>query len=67
MSAKHKAFGYRPPPGPLATEVQGATAKHPDSSAGISADMLHEAAREDAARIAYAFCFVPCHRTLTLL
>lgn len=54
MSAEHKALGYRPPPGSLAAEAQAAAAKHPEASAGIPADTLREAAREDAARIAYA-------------
>jgi hypothetical protein len=52
MSAEHKALGYRPPPGSLAAEAQAAAAKHPEAHADVPADVLREAAREDAARIA---------------
>ncbi|KAK0446516.1 uncharacterized protein EV420DRAFT_1569716 [Desarmillaria tabescens] len=53
MSLQHKALGYRPPPGSLASEAQVAASKHPD---GISASppdtaSLREAALKDAARI----------------
>jgi hypothetical protein len=53
MSAEHKALGYRPPPGSLASEAQAAAAKHPHPDGHIDPNVLREAAREDAARIAY--------------
>jgi hypothetical protein len=52
MSAEHKALGYRPPPGSLAAEAQAAAAKHPDAHLDVDPNVLREAAREDAARIA---------------
>jgi hypothetical protein len=50
-SAEHKALGYRPPPGSLAAVAQEAAAQHPDASAGVPADQLAEAGRDDAPRI----------------
>jgi hypothetical protein len=50
MSEEHKRLGYRPPPDSIA-------AKHPNSSLGLDATTLREAARADAERIKYgAFC-----------
>jgi hypothetical protein len=51
MSAEHKALGYRPPPGSLAAEAQAAAAKHPDAHLDVDAEVLKEAAVEDAAKI----------------
>ena len=52
MSLEHKALGYRPPPGSLASEAQAAASKHPDvQSADVDATQLREAALNDAARI----------------
>ncbi|OSD03736.1 hypothetical protein PYCCODRAFT_1444315 [Trametes coccinea BRFM310] len=52
MSDEHKALGYRPPPGSLASEAQSAAAKHPDASAGVDSTILAKAALEDATHIA---------------
>ncbi|KAI0334158.1 hypothetical protein GY45DRAFT_82188 [Cubamyces sp. BRFM 1775] len=52
MSDEHKALGYRPPPGSLASEAQSAAAKHPDASGGIDSTILAKAALEDATHIA---------------
>lgn len=52
MSDEHKALGYRPPPGSLASEAQAAAAKHPDASAGVDTPTLARAALEDATHIA---------------
>ncbi|EJF59215.1 hypothetical protein DICSQDRAFT_172197 [Dichomitus squalens LYAD-421 SS1] len=51
MSDEHKALGYRPPPGSLASEAQSAAARHPDASSGIDTATLARAAFEDASRI----------------
>ncbi|PBK89222.1 hypothetical protein ARMGADRAFT_970239 [Armillaria gallica] len=53
MSLQHKALGYRPPPGSLASEAQIAASKHPDgiSSSPPDTASLREAALKDAARI----------------
>ncbi|TBU22160.1 hypothetical protein BD311DRAFT_792367 [Dichomitus squalens] len=51
MSDEHKALGYRPPPGSLASEAQSAAARHPDASSGIDTATLARAALEDASRI----------------
>ncbi|KZT69433.1 hypothetical protein DAEQUDRAFT_786198 [Daedalea quercina L-15889] len=51
-SEEHKALGYRPPPGSLASQAQSAAAKHPDASSGLPAHELKRAAIEDAAQIA---------------
>ncbi|KAF8917480.1 hypothetical protein CPB85DRAFT_1431396 [Mucidula mucida] len=52
MSLEHKALGYRPPPGSLASEAQAAAAKHPElTSSEVDASALREAALGDAARI----------------
>ena len=51
-SEEHKALGYRPPPGSLASQAQSAAAKHPDASSGVSPKELRRAAIEDAAHIA---------------
>ncbi|TFK92887.1 hypothetical protein K466DRAFT_479648 [Polyporus arcularius HHB13444] len=52
MSDEHKALGYRPPPGSLASEAQAAAAKHPDASAGVDQATLARAALADATKIA---------------
>ncbi|KAK0207876.1 hypothetical protein DFS33DRAFT_1451074 [Desarmillaria ectypa] len=53
MSLQHKALGYRPPPGSLASEAQAAASKHPDgiSPSPPNTASLREAALKDAARI----------------
>ena len=54
MSVEHKALGYRPPPGSLASEAQAAAAKHPNPphpQLQVDADLLKKAALEDAAKI----------------
>ena len=51
MSEEHKRLGYRPPPDSLAAKAQRSSAKHPDSSLGLDAATLREAARADAERI----------------
>ncbi len=53
MSLQHKALGYRPPPGSLASEAQVAASKHPDGISPSPPDTasLREAALKDAARI----------------
>lgn len=48
FSEEHKALGYRPPRGSLASEAQAAAAKHPDSSVGIDVATLTKAAVDDA-------------------
>jgi hypothetical protein len=50
-SAEHKALGYRPPPSSLAAAAKTAAAEHPDASAGVPLAQLHEAGRDDAARV----------------
>ncbi|KAI0370922.1 hypothetical protein BV20DRAFT_1018097 [Pilatotrama ljubarskyi] len=52
MSDEHKALGFRPPPGSLASEAQSAAAKHPDASANVDRTILAKAALEDATHIA---------------
>ncbi len=52
MSDEHKALGYRPPPGSLASEAQAAAAKHPEASAGVDKATLARAALADATKIA---------------
>ncbi|KAI0772466.1 hypothetical protein BD413DRAFT_43735 [Trametes elegans] len=52
MSDEHKALGYRPPPGSLASEAQSAAAKHPDASGNVESTILAKAALEDATQIA---------------
>ncbi|KAL4257738.1 SMP domain-containing protein [Pleurotus pulmonarius] len=55
MSEEHKALGYRPPHGSLASAAQAAASKHPNpGSNGLHIDegILRKAALEDAARIA---------------
>ncbi|THV02673.1 hypothetical protein K435DRAFT_652921 [Dendrothele bispora CBS 962.96] len=52
MSFEHKALGYRPPPGSLASEAQAAAAKHPQGGPSPPpVDILKKAALSDAARI----------------
>lgn len=51
MSEEHKSLGYRPPPDSLAAKAQRSSTKHPDSSLGLDAVTLREAARADAERI----------------
>lgn len=52
MSLEHKALGYRPPPGSLASDAQAAASKHPVVNASITdATVLRDAAFRDAARI----------------
>ncbi|KAH9837815.1 uncharacterized protein C8Q71DRAFT_856996 [Rhodofomes roseus] len=51
-SEEHRALGYRPPPGSLASQAQAASAKHPDASSGLPSHELKRAAIEDAAQIA---------------
>ncbi|ESK96734.1 hypothetical protein Moror_6694 [Moniliophthora roreri MCA 2997] len=52
MSLEHKALGYRPPPGSLASEAQAAAAKHPQGGPGQpDMELLKKAALEDAAKI----------------
>lgn len=51
MSEEHKSLGYRPPPDSLAAKAQRSSTKHPDSSLGLDAATLREAARADAERI----------------
>ncbi|KAG7087644.1 hypothetical protein E1B28_013592 [Marasmius oreades] len=54
MSVEHKALGYRPPPGSLASEAQAAAAKHPhppNPQLQLDAEILKKAALEDAAKI----------------
>jgi len=51
MSEEHKTLGYRPPPDSLAAKVQRSSTKHPDSSLGLNAGTLREAARADAEKI----------------
>ena len=58
MSEEHKSLGYRPPPDSLAAKAQRSSAKHPNSSLGLDAAMLREAARADAERIKYGFFFL---------
>ncbi|KAJ8516290.1 hypothetical protein ONZ45_g6381 [Pleurotus djamor] len=52
MSEEHKALGYRPPHGSLASAAQAAATKHSPSSHHIDEEILRKAAQEDAARIA---------------
>lgn len=52
MSEEHKALGFRPPAGSLASEAQSAAAKHPDTSASVDTHALQRAALEDAEQIA---------------
>ena len=51
MSEQHKSLGYRPPPDSLAAKAQRSSTKHPDSTLGLDAAKLREAARADAERI----------------
>ena len=51
MSEEHKSLGYRPPPDSLAAKAQRSSLKHPDSSLGLDAATLRDAARADAERI----------------
>lgn len=51
MSVEHKALGYRPPPGSLAAEAQAEAAKHPQTAAQVSEELLRLAALADAERI----------------
>jgi len=52
MSLEHKALGYRPPPGSLASEAQAAAAKHPQGGPNPPpTEALKKAALSDAARI----------------
>lgn len=51
MSEEHKNLGYRPPSNSLAAKAQRSAAMHPDSSLGLDASTLREAARADAERI----------------
>lgn len=55
MSEEHKALGYRPPHGSLASAAQAAASKHPNPESNtlhIDEETLRKAALEDAARIA---------------
>ncbi|KAF7421061.1 hypothetical protein PC9H_011581 [Pleurotus ostreatus] len=55
MSEEHKALGYRPPHGSLASAAQAAASKHPNPESNtlhIDEETLRRAALEDAARIA---------------
>lgn len=55
MSEEHKALGYRPPHGSLASAAQAAASKHPNpepNALHIDEETLRKAALEDAARIA---------------
>lgn len=52
MSLEHKALGYRPPPGSLASDAQAAASKHPVVDASIiDSSVLRDAALSDAVRI----------------
>ncbi|KAF9784790.1 hypothetical protein BJ322DRAFT_988679, partial [Thelephora terrestris] len=51
MSEEHKCLGYRPPSDSLAAKAQRSSTKHPESSLGLDAATLREAARADAERI----------------
>ncbi|KAK7031016.1 hypothetical protein VNI00_013806 [Paramarasmius palmivorus] len=52
MSLEHKALGYRPPPGSLASEAQAAAAKHPKGGPEApDMEILKKAALDDAAKI----------------
>ncbi|KAI0720499.1 hypothetical protein C8T65DRAFT_801424 [Cerioporus squamosus] len=51
MSEEHRALGYRPPPGSLASTAQSEAAKHPDASTGVDPATLAQAALEDAKRV----------------
>lgn len=51
MSLQHKALGYRPPTGSLASDAQAAASKHPEVNASIVESILRDAALSDAARI----------------
>ncbi len=54
MSEEHKALGYRPPHGSLASAAQAAASKHPNPESNalhIDEEVLRKAALEDAARI----------------
>ncbi|KAF9491122.1 hypothetical protein BDN71DRAFT_102282 [Pleurotus eryngii] len=55
IDAKHKALGYRPPPGSLAADAQAAASKHPKGLEGVPKpprEVLAKEALKDAARIA---------------
>lgn len=53
MSEEHKALGYRPPPGSLASQAQTAAAKHPAGALFTQPPVqsLQRAALEDAATV----------------
>ena len=51
MSEEHKSLGYRPPPDSIAARAQRSSSKHPDSSLGLDAATLRDAARADAERV----------------
>jgi hypothetical protein len=52
MSYEHKALGYRPPPGSLASQAQAEAAKHPKGGpTPPDPIMLKQAALSDAAKI----------------
>jgi hypothetical protein len=52
MSYEHKALGYRPPPGSLASQAQAEAAKHPKGGpAPPDPTILKKAALSDAAKI----------------
>ena len=56
MSEEHKALGYRPPPGSLASAAQAAVARHEtqhadEHSLTVDQDRLRQAALADAQRI----------------
>ncbi|KAI0656242.1 hypothetical protein C8Q70DRAFT_1056806 [Cubamyces menziesii] len=56
MSEEHKALGYRPPPGSLASQAQAAIARHESRRADehaltLSEEQIRQAALEDAERI----------------
>ncbi|CDO70435.1 hypothetical protein BN946_scf184999.g76 [Trametes cinnabarina] len=51
MSEEHRALGYRPPPGSLASTAQSEAAKHPYASADLDPAALAQAALEDAKKI----------------
>ncbi|KAI0744792.1 hypothetical protein C8Q76DRAFT_789276 [Earliella scabrosa] len=53
VSLEHKALGYRPPEGSLASQAQAAAARHPEGSLIPPSDKaLAEAAEADAVRVA---------------
>ena len=56
MSEEHKALGYRPPPGSLASQAQAAIARHESRRADehaltLNEEQIRQAALEDAERI----------------